>query len=274
MGTRSAVVKGLKIKNALNTEGHQLEFFRTGFEHARRMLIPNDERTARIIETVVDTEGWADCSGKDMPPPDFVCESKGIMLEAMLVDDHERPGDKKGFVNPVRAREGEIIKEYESEFSELLASAAEGATLTVTGKTDLPTAEDHNYEFYLSSFKRIVDKHAAHANVYRSNHPGLELAFFVFDESTFYLEASERYVTAPRKGEAVRGHPHYWFAGAAFLSVIERSEADYFIWYTPFKQPQLFAEELALPDTVVYDLRRFDPERIIYDRGRVISSEE
>ncbi len=268
------VVKGVKIKNALNAEEHQLDYLRTGFEFARCMFIPNDEHTAHVIEAVVDTEGWTDCSGKDVPPPDFVCESKGIMLEAMRVDDHERPGDKKGFVNPVRARESEIIKEYESEFSELLASAAEGATLTVTGKTDLPTAKDHNYGFYLSAFKRIVNKHAAHAGDYRSNHPGLELVFFVFDESTFYLEASESHGTTPSKGEVVRGRPHYWFADAAFLDIIGHSGADYFIWYTPFKQPQLFAKELVLPDTVVYDLRRFDPERIVYDRVRMMSAEE
>ena len=196
------------------------------------------------------------------------------MLEAMRVDDHERPGDKKGFVNPVRARESEIIREYKSEFSELLASAAEGATLTVMGKTTLPTAEDHNYEFYLSAFKRIVDTHAANASDYRSNHPGLELVFFVFDESTFYLEACDYLGTNPKKGEVVRGRPHYWFTDAAFLDVIGRSEADYFIWYTPFKQPQLFAKELMLPDTVVYDLSRFDPERIIYDKTQMMSTEE
>ncbi len=268
------MVYGVKIMNALNIEKNQLDYFRTGFEHARCMLIPNDELTANVIEAVVDAAGWTDCSGKDVPPPDFVCMPKGIMLEAMRVDDHERPGDRKGFVNPVRARESEIIKEYESEFSELLASAAEGATLTVTGKTDLPTVEDHNYEFYLSAFKRIIEKHAAHASDYRGNHPGLELVFYVFDESTFYLEASEHHGTNPRKGESVRGRPHYWFADAAFLDVIGRSGADYFIWYTPFKQPQLFASELMLPDTVVYDLIRFDPERITYDATHMISAEE
>ena len=267
-------VEVMQIRNSLSKEGNQLDYLRTGFEPDRCMLQPNDDRIVRIIEAVVDKDGWTDCSGKDAPPPDFVSEKHGLMIEAMRVDDHERPGDRKGYVNPVRARESEIIKEYEPEFEELLSLAAEGATLTVTGKTGLPTQEDHNYDYYLSAFERIVCKHANHADTYRANHPGLGLVFFVFDESTLYFETSEPTTQGLRKGDVVKGHPHYWFADEAFLGVIESSGADYFIWYTPFKQPQLFNRELMFPDTVVYDLKRFDPHRITYDRKRMMSTEE
>jgi len=47
----------LEIKNALNTEGYQLDYFRTRFEHARCNLIPNDELNAHVIEAVIDTAG-------------------------------------------------------------------------------------------------------------------------------------------------------------------------------------------------------------------------
>ena len=60
----------------------------------------------------------------------------------------------------------------------------------------------------------------------------------------------------------------------AFLDVIKHSGADYFLWYTPFKQPQLFSSELVLPDTVVYDLSHFGPRVIACDHARMVSLEE
>ena len=64
------------------------------------------------------------------------------MLEAMRVDDHERPGYNKGFANPSRAHESEIIRQYEREFNEMLDMAADGARLTIIGKIGLPTEKD------------------------------------------------------------------------------------------------------------------------------------
>lgn len=34
-----------------------------------------------------------------------------LMLEVMRVDDHERPGDRKGFINPVHRRENDMLKD-------------------------------------------------------------------------------------------------------------------------------------------------------------------
>ena len=262
-----------KIRNSFDSELYLLDYLRTGFRSEACALIPEDERVERILKMVLDGDKWMDCSGKDVPPPDFVNDSDSLMLEVMRVDDHERPGDKKGIVNPSRAHETDIINAYEKEFAELLSRAADGASLTILGKTDLPTSDDHSYAMYLSGFRRIVGKHAKHAEEYRSNHPGHELVFYVFDESTGYFELSEQLEHGVREGIELRGRPHYFFADEAFLDVISQSNADYFIWHTPFKHEHLFAKGLILPETVVYDVRRMDFPGHGYDAARMVSME-
>ena len=221
----------MRITNSLNEECNQLDYFRTSFRFDSCGLQPRDDRTERVIKTILEEDGWKDCSGKDVPPPDFICEKHGLMLEAMRVDDHERPGDRKGYVNPLRARESELIAEFEQQIEGFLPSLDDGVLLTVAGKTNLPFREDHNYDMYLSAFTRIVGKHARHADAYRTNHPGLELVFFVFDESSCYMESISPLPDGPRAGDVVRDRPHLWFFDEAFLDVIKHSGADYFLWY-------------------------------------------
>lgn len=252
-----------------------LDHFRTMFECERCCLVPEDASVECIIQDVVDERGWEDCSGKGDLPPDFVCEERGLIIEVMRVDDHERVGDKRGYVNPLRARESDIIKEHSQEFEDLLALAADDAALTINAITDLETEDDHNYQNYLSAFSRIVEKHAEQAQSYRKNHPGLKLVFFVFDESSTYLEATnlkERRASRA-EGDVVLGRPHFFFADRAFLDVVRRSSADYFVWYAPFKQSDLFAEGLDLPDTAVYDVGRIDGPIFEYDPRLMVSAE-
>lgn len=262
-----------RIRNSLGIEAEQLDFLRTGFRSELCALIPEDEDVESVLKAVLDESGWEDRSGKDVPPPDFVNSELGIMLEAMRVDDHERPGDKKGIVNPSRAHESEIIRQYDREFGELLDLAADDARLIIVGDSGLPTEEDHSYSMYLDGFKRIVEKHAAHADDYRRNHPGYKLIFYVFDESTGYFESSEERKGELREGDCMRGRAHCFFLDAAFLDVIRDSNADYFIWSTPFKHEHLFAEGLVLPEVVVYDISRMDMPEIRYDTKQMVSME-
>jgi hypothetical protein len=262
-----------RLRNSFDSESSLLDWFRTGFSQRACAFIPEDPDPEDILEAVLDGSSWKNLSGKGDPPPDFVNPSQMLMLEIMRVDDHERPGDKKGFVNPVRQRESEILKEHEGRFRELLDRAAEGVTLTVVGKTDLPTGKDHSYAMYLDSFERIVIKHANHADLYRQNNPGYKLVFFVFDESSAYCEPTTRVAHEIREGYELRGRPHYHFADAAFLKVIRNSKADYFIWYAPFHYEHLFAEGLLLPETTVYDVSHINVPVFHYDAARMVSME-
>ncbi|NHM16631.1 hypothetical protein GMI69_08185 [Eggerthellaceae bacterium zg-887] len=262
-----------KIRNSLDSELYLLDYLRTGFRSEVCALIPENETVEAILDMVLDSDNWKDCSGKDVPPPDFVSDADALMLEVMRVDDHERPGDRRGIVNPARAHETEIINNYEREFAKMLSQAADGASLTILGKTDLPTSEDHSYSMYLSGFRRIVSKHASRADEYRHNHPNHGLVFYIFDESTGYFESAERLEHEVREGMELRGRPHHFFADRAFLDVIKRSKADYFIWHTPFKHENLFAEGLLLPETVIYDVRSINVPELDYDETRMVSTE-
>ncbi len=105
--------KRKRLRNSLDIETEQLDFLRTGFRSEECALIPENDETESILGFVLDETGWEDHSSKDVPPPDFVNHEQRVMLEAMRVDDHERPGDKKGFVYPSRVHESEILKQYE-----------------------------------------------------------------------------------------------------------------------------------------------------------------
>ncbi|MRX81099.1 hypothetical protein [Eggerthella guodeyinii] len=264
-----------KPRNSLDCEANLLDHFRMMFRNELCYLVPQDASAERIVQDVLNEKAWEDHSGKGALPPDFVCEERGLMLEVMRVDDHERPGDRKGYVNPLRARESEIIKEYAREFEDILALAADDASLTINAVTDLETEDDHSYRNYLSAFSRIVGKHASNAQRYRKNHPGSKLVFFVFDESSTYLEAVDPKAKSALRsaGDVVRGHSHLFFADKAFLDVVRRSGADYFIWCTPFKQSALFVKDLELPETVVYDVGRIDISDFEYDSHLMVSAE-
>lgn len=264
-----------KLRNSLDCEANLLDYFRTMFRSEFCCLVPQDASAERIVQDVLNERAWENHSDKGALPPDFVCEERGLMLEVMRVDDHERPGDRKGYANPLRARESEIIKEHGREFGDILALAADGASLTINAVTDLETEDDHSYRNYCSAFSRIVEKHADHARNYRENFPGLKLVFFVFDESSAYFEAAslEEEGGVRAMGDVVRGRPHFFFADKAFLEVVRRSGADYFVWYAPFKQSGLFAEGFDLPDTVVYDVGRIDSPVFEYDPRLMVSAE-
>ena len=127
---------------------------------------------------------------------------------------------------------------------------------------------------YLDCFLRVVAKHAEHAGLYRSNHPDCKLVFFVFDESTGYLEIPEG-AEMPRHepGNVVAGRPHFAFFDGSFVEAIRDSNADYFIWHAPFKFYRILADGFVMPDTAVYDVRRIPSETLEYDAHRMFSTE-
>ena len=49
--------------------------------------------------------------------------------------------------------------------------------IVVNAVTDLPSNEDHNYQFYYENFARALEKHIKKIPLYRSNHPDKKLIF-------------------------------------------------------------------------------------------------
>ena len=190
--------------------------------------------------------------------PDFVDAEASLLLEAMLVDDHVRSNRKKDMT---RAREAELIRELEAAGLDLPPDVS----VVTTASSGLPTERDHGYRAYLDHFTGTVAKHARNSNAYRTEGPGHELGFIVFDESRAYAE-----------GDGLgRARPHVWFADSALVEAITLSGADCFIWLTPYKRLETVEEGvLPLPAMTIIDVSALGhAELTTYDAARMMSSE-
>lgn len=194
--------------------------------------------------------------------PDFEDTVASLLLEAMVVDDHPRPGMK----DRTRARESKVFRELQAAGFDV----HHDARLIAAVSSGLPTDQDHNYRGYVEHFTRVVLDHGGKGAAYRAERPGCDLGFLILDESTAYFESYDR------SGQLGTDRPHFWFADAAFADVTTRSGADCVIWLTPYKR--LLRDEaraLPLPTMTIVDVRMLDQEEhLVYDADRMISSEK
>lgn len=227
-------------------------------------LIPQDDDTKNVylsIHGAKNWKHWVNSSGKADPPPDFYSDKFGLMMDVMRVDDHSFIGEKGGIVNPTKALESERSKELKaSGFMDRFPNAK----LVLSVNTDLPTEEDHNYRFYRDAFIRTVETHKRKIARYKVNHPNCKVIFFVFDESSAYMERTTD-VKSHRAGQVVSGAVHWWFMDAAFLSVFRESDIDYLIWYAPYKLIEFAgAKRVELPRAVVYNVKEMNVNAVTY----------
>lgn len=194
--------------------------------------------------------------------PDFEDLAASLLLEAMVVDDHSRPGKK----DKTRAREGAVLR----ELKEAGLNVHPDVRVFASVSSGLPTDQDHNYRAYVDQFTRTVLNHANKAEAYRAERPGYDLGFLVFDESTAYFE------TLGAFGPPGMGRPHCWFADSAFVDAMSQSRADCIIWLTPYKSMRETDNgEFQLPTMTIIDIALLSrEEHFIYDARRMVSSEE
>jgi hypothetical protein len=213
------------------------------------------ERAHRFLSTLRD----GDLSCRESP--DFEDVSASLLLEAMIVDDHPRPGKK----DKTRAREGAVLR----KLKELGLDVRSDATVFAAVSSGLPTHQDHNYRAYVDHFTRTVSDHARKVDSYRQQRPGFDLGFLVFDEATAYLE------TLGAFGSSGRGSPHCWFADSVFVDVMVRSNVDCFVWLTPYKRLNtLDIGEFPLPLITIIDVKLLaQKESRVYSPQRMISTE-
>lgn len=235
--------------------------------------IPEDSNEVKNVFQLIYNpkkwRNWVNSSGKGDCPPDFYSEKYQIMMEVMRIDDHGFVSAKNKIVNPTLRRESEIKEELRVTG---LFDQFPNAKLHINADTGLSTKEDHNYNYYFSNFKRIVENHNSKVKEYYKNHPNYKLIFCVFDESSAYVETNS--VTNYLKvGDEIIGNPHFWFLDKQFLEVIRRLSINYFIWYTPFKLINTTERVLDLPKIIVYDLNEVNVEEIIYKQENMISVE-
>ena len=220
---------------------------------------------------------WTYNAKKSDPPPDFYSDKYGLAMEVMRVDDHAFLNEKGKISNPVNAREHQVQNDIRRQIMEAQPDIdIDSVTIMVNAASGLPSVQDHNYIFYRENFKRTLDKHIKHINLYRKNQPNIKLIFFVFDESTGYLKVNDEELVkrGPVARERFQGDVHRHFCDKAFLDVFKDADIDYLIWYTPCKQ--IFTnEKIYYPKVCVVDVKNYDYRYVLdYDERLMISSEE
>lgn len=140
--------------------------------------------------------------------------------------------------------------------------------------TDLPSNEDHNYQFYCENFKRALEKHIKKIPLYRSNHPDKKLIFFVFDESTAYVQVDDPEFAkrGPLAGEPFEAALVWHFTDKRFLDVFRNADIDYLIWYTPYKH--FWGAPVQLPKVCVFDVKHYNYKHVVeYPEELIMSTE-
>lgn len=237
------------------------------------LLLPHCDETESVFHSVFEKSNWklwTDTSGKSDPPPDFFSDELNLMMDVMRIDDHSFIGKKGKPVNPTLARENIVAKELrDSGITDLFPNAK----LYLNVDTKLPTEEDHNYKFYRDNFIRIVTTHKRKIPNYKENHSGHKVIFFVFDESSAYMQVPHK-IIQPEEGQITLGQLHLWFLDKAFLSVVTGSEIDYLIWHTPYKFVRSVNYGiLDLPKVVVIKTDKLPKEQRVYNEMYMMSSE-
>ncbi|WP_313578882.1 hypothetical protein [Lacrimispora sp.] len=205
-------------------------------------------------------KAWVDSAGKADKTPDFYSDKHQMMMEVMRFDDK---AFRKGKRNPTLERERSMLRELEEKG--IMETFPDINQIFLNADTQLPTDEDHNFTRYRDNFVRIVGKHSKQVEIYKNNHPGYKLLFFVFDETSgiYYQKISDREVTY-----------HKYWADSVIIKSIKDSGADFIIWYKPYNYYET-SEGMkgGLPQLMIYDIANMQIKVEDYNICDMISSE-
>ena len=271
----------MRFINNFNDEKNILEHFRR--VDTSECGVPEGVRD--VFLKIYDDNNWnhwIDTSDRSSPPPDFYCDDFKLMMEVMRIDDIGYCVEKKGkikYVNHENAEENKI--KHAMKKSGALDSLPPNTNIYIDAQLpEIPTKDYRNYGRYKINFKRIVDEHKKSISMYRKNHPGFKLIFFIFDESEEYFEAFNEKIANEEVyiGKSVlckRRHiPHL---DRALVNPLINSDIDYLAWYTPYKfvlgpdgnrldpLPQVLFFELS---SILEEI----PQLIDYDEKLMVSS--
>ena len=222
------------------------------------LLFPHSKKTISIFNSVhskIKWKKWIDSSSKSELPPDFYNSKSKLMMDVMRIDDHAYVDSKGNVINPHNKRESELVKELISK-NEFIREIAEQGHLFITPYTGLSSYDDHNYNFYVNNFKRVIEKHIMKIKKYRCNHPGFKMIFFILDESSPYVKCFDD--NRPSKiGEIICGQPHTWWFDKNMMDCLINSDIDYIIWMTPYKHFNSI-QKFELPKATIIDIKSID----------------
>lgn len=238
-------------------------------------LMTEDDSEKEIIESLLEEnfEDWHYSAGKADPPPDYYNDSLHVMMDVMRVDDHSHLSDKGKLINPTNIKESKIQNELKK--LGILNTFPNAKNIVVNAITDLPTDEDHNYNFYLSSFSRVISKHLKSIPLYKENHPSYKTIFLILDESSGYLECKDinEKMNFINNGNG-QAYPHCCYLDSNFINVLKETELDYLIWFCPYKWWS--TNEVAFPQVAVLNINRINSIEFSfkkYDFNLMVSTE-
>lgn len=86
----------------------------------------------------------------------------------------------------------------------------------------------------------------------------MKTIFFVFDESSQYMQVSKK-ISTPRVGTSVMAMPHLWWTDAEFISSVTNSDIDFVIWFTPYKHCEMYDQDrklVTMPVVTIIDTKQ------------------
>lgn len=261
--------------NYFDDELNILEWFQTSPEQYVYFPVQS-ETTTTLFNSLIDKENfsqWVYSAGKSDPPPDFYNKEIEMMMDIMRIDDHGHLDENGKYTNPVNQRESKLRKNlnkfrFFSNFTDI-------KKIFINAVTDLPEFEDHNYKYYFDNFKRTIEKHIKSIPLYKSNHPGYKVVFFIFDESSGYVLAeNERQAKSKiHQGECFYCSLYSHFADKRFAEVFLNSDIDYLVWYSPFKHFESNMPEM--PNICVFDIKKLSLQNFYdFQENLIMSTEE
>lgn len=231
----------------------------------------------KIIQDENFWDEWKDTSAHDAPPTDFYSDKYNLMMDVMKVEDNTRKTKKGKLRNPKAEAENRLYRALIDKG--VITDRA--PDVQINAVTDLPTMEDHQFKWYFDSFKRVILEHNRKIPLYNENHKNFKTVFFVFDESTAYIQllAGQTY-SAPKKGQKYTvyiNQLHFFANDAKFQDVLKKCDADYVIWYAPYK----YYDHGSLPQPIyqaaiidIQMLKKGECESLNYLHGLMVSAEE
>ncbi len=220
-------------------------------------------------------DNWTENCSKSALPPDFYSEKYKLMMEVMRVDDHGHVTENGKFINPTNQRETVLQKEIRDKIAvENPRIDVSKLDIFINAISGLPSNDDHNYRYCYENFNRTIEKHIKKIPLYRKNHPDKKLIFFIFDESTAYLQTTNQEIVkqGPIAKAPYCGYPVFHYNDKKLVEVFLNKDIDYVIWHTPYKV--LHGSNQPYPHVCIFDIKKLKPQDMkSYPEELIISTE-
>ena len=221
-----------------DNEAFQIEYMKN-VSSSRIMICGNFFKCKRILYKIKKQNNWINSSGKKDPPPDFYSDKYKLMMDAMAINDVEYIKNGK-IVNDQKKRQHQLLQKYLGKDYRKVRD-----DLRVFYNYD-QSLDEHNYDKYKASFKRVTDKHNDSVDDYNKNHPGYKSIFYIFDESLEYIDYVNDVV-------------HLCFNDNFFIDIIKQLRVDYVVWLT--SQKYIFnknGKEIKIPKVAIYEVKNIN----------------